>query len=139
MPDEGEKALPLLHNFQTNKNKMKLQKPRDDEENKEGPLTPGRKTQKDKKKNRGSLDDEDLLDLDSLSSNSDLSSASEGENVVKISKPVPPPILAVIAKKPVAADDLDYLDDLLESDDELKGGNDSDTPLKDKIAAKLHH
>lgn len=52
---------------------------------------------------------------------------------------MPPPILAKIAKKPVAADDLDYLDDLLESDDELKGGNDSDTPLKDKIASKLPH
>jgi hypothetical protein len=33
MPDEGEKSLPLLHNFQTNKNKLKFQKPpRGDEE-----------------------------------------------------------------------------------------------------------
>ncbi len=42
MPDEGEKSLPLLHNFQTNKNKMKFQKSKlddFDEDEKDGKPT----------------------------------------------------------------------------------------------------
>jgi hypothetical protein len=45
------------------------------------------------------------LDLDSVSSNSDLSSDSDGENVVKLAKPLAP-LAPFVSKKAPAYDNL---------------------------------
>ena len=116
MADEGEKALPILHNFQTNKNKMRncksggktqVDELDEVEETKSFP-----KKKYSKKMSMINLDDDDLLSSDGgggQSSNSIDSLDSDNPNVLNIKK-------KVAAAGPIN-DDLGYLDDLLDDDD----------------------
>ncbi len=113
--DEGDKALPMIHNFQTNKNKMRILKAnpgaQSSEEEMKSHVNPQKKLSK--KNEIVGLDDDDLLDSEDDKDSSDSlgSLGSDDENVLKIAKP------KAAQKAPILDDDLGYLDDLLDDDD----------------------
>ena len=131
MADEGDKALPILHNFQTNKNKMRNCKSKTrvdvldegaEEESKSFP-----KKKYSKKMSMVNLDDDDLLSSEGgrgQSSDSIDSLDSDNPNVLNIKK-------KVAAAGPIN-DDLGYLDDLL--DDDLASDKEDDIDEDDEDA-----
>lgn len=132
MADEGDKALPILHNFQTNKNKMRNCKSKTrvdvpdegaEEESKSFP-----KKKYSKKMSMVNLDDDDLLSSESgrgQSSDSIDSLDSDNPNVLNIKR-------KVAAAGPIN-DDLGYLDDLLD-DDDLASDKENDIDEDDEDA-----
>lgn len=116
MADEGDKALPILHNFQTNKNKMRNCKSKTrvdvldegaEEESKSFP-----KKKYSKKMSMVNLNDDDLLSSEGgRGQSSDSIDSLDSDN---------PNVLIIKRKVAVAGpinDDLGYLDDLLDDDD----------------------
>ena len=122
-----------MHNFQTNKNKMRncKSKTRADELDEEEESKSFPKKKYSKKMSMVNLDDDDLLSSDGgrgHSSDSIDSLNSDNPNVLNIKR-----------KVPVAApinDDLRYLDDLLD-DDDLASNKDDDLDEEDGEDANI--
>jgi hypothetical protein len=131
MADEGDKALPILHNFRTNKNKMRNCKSKTrvdvlDEGEEESKSFPKKKCSK--KMSMVNLDDDDLLSSeDGRGQSSDSIDSLDSDN----------PYVLNIKRKVAAAgpinDDLGYLDDLLD-DDDLASNKEDDIDEDDEDA-----